>query len=327
MITGFNTDVEYGGVTYHVQTEDKGLETPLILSLVYVGGAILASKRTGYQDLIANGFDQEALSERLNRQHKLICAAIRAGRVEDLKKMGERDAPQPRPAATQTPAEPPPARTAPTRATPPAAPETVEKVAPPARPPVPSGLDQTQPTVSLPHPPATPVAPSQLQTTSPDDSGPDGEFTPGVEAPPSVQPAEGTPAMTRPIEQSAPAVPAPPEPEPALSHGGDGGEATDSFYIRLLDGEGDYRAGQLVTIRIHVGRGSNEGVPVSNAEVTVKILGTTFRPLLVSTETDERGLAVVRALLPRFTSGRAAILIRARAGNDEAELRRIIKQA
>ena len=46
MITGFNTDIEHGGVTYHVQTEDKGLETPLILSLVYVGGAIIASKRT-----------------------------------------------------------------------------------------------------------------------------------------------------------------------------------------------------------------------------------------------------------------------------------------
>src|SRR3712207_8634031 len=38
VITGFNTDIPFEGVTYHVQTEDKGLETPLILSLVYVGG-------------------------------------------------------------------------------------------------------------------------------------------------------------------------------------------------------------------------------------------------------------------------------------------------
>ena len=53
MITGFNTDIPHAGVTYHVQTEDKGLDTPLILSLVYVGGAISASKRTNYDDLIA----------------------------------------------------------------------------------------------------------------------------------------------------------------------------------------------------------------------------------------------------------------------------------
>ena len=81
MITGFNTDIEFEGVTYHVQTEDKGLDTPLILSLVYVGGAIIAAKRTPYQDLVAGGFDESVLAERLQRQHKLICAAIRAGRM------------------------------------------------------------------------------------------------------------------------------------------------------------------------------------------------------------------------------------------------------
>ncbi|HYH86927.1 MAG TPA: hypothetical protein VEX60_15850, partial [Pyrinomonadaceae bacterium] len=91
MITGFNTDIPYEGVTYHVQTEDKGLDTPLILSLVYVGGAIIASKRTRYDDLMQTGFDEKVLTERLQRQHKLICAAIRAGRVEELKRMGVRE--------------------------------------------------------------------------------------------------------------------------------------------------------------------------------------------------------------------------------------------
>lgn len=95
MITGYNTDVEYDGVVYHVQTEDKGLQTPIILSLVYVGGAILASKRAPYDDLITSGFDKQILAERLQRQHKLICAAVHAGRIEDLKRMGEREAPPP----------------------------------------------------------------------------------------------------------------------------------------------------------------------------------------------------------------------------------------
>jgi len=90
VLTGFNTDVEYAGVVYHVQTEDKGLRTPIILSLVYVGGAILASKRSPYDDLIARGFDQTVLANRLSRQHKLICAAVHAGRIEDLRRMSER---------------------------------------------------------------------------------------------------------------------------------------------------------------------------------------------------------------------------------------------
>ena len=90
MITGFNTDIEHDGVTYHVQTEDKGLDAPIILSLVYSGGTILASKRSPYQDLIAEGFSDELLAERLKRQHRLICAAIHSGRIDDLKKMSGR---------------------------------------------------------------------------------------------------------------------------------------------------------------------------------------------------------------------------------------------
>ncbi|HWP52513.1 MAG TPA: hypothetical protein VN476_00185, partial [Pyrinomonadaceae bacterium] len=65
MITGYNTDVEFDGVVYHVQTEDKGLDTPVILSLVYSGGAILASKRASYDDLVARGFDETVLAARL----------------------------------------------------------------------------------------------------------------------------------------------------------------------------------------------------------------------------------------------------------------------
>lgn len=93
MITGYNTDVEFDGVVYHVQTEDKGLQTPVILSLVYSGGEILASKRSPYDDLVARGFDAGVLAARLQRQHKLICAAVHAGRIEDLKQLTNREAP------------------------------------------------------------------------------------------------------------------------------------------------------------------------------------------------------------------------------------------
>ncbi len=113
MITGFNTDIERDGVVYHVQTEDKGLETPLILSLVYSGGEILAAKRTPYEDLIADGFSDQALAERLKRQHRLICAAINAGRIEELKQMSARREEGGRakistPKATEPTVEPPP---------------------------------------------------------------------------------------------------------------------------------------------------------------------------------------------------------------------------
>jgi hypothetical protein len=103
-------------------------------------------------------------------------------------------------------------------------------------------------------------------------------------------------------------------------------DLSDDIYLSLLDDEGEFRAGQLVTIKIYVGRGMYGQRPVGQAQLTVKVLGTSFRPIIVSTETDEHGVGVVRALLPRFNSGRAAIIIRAVAGENSAEMRRIIHQ-
>jgi len=105
VITGYNTDVEFDGVVYHVQTEDKGLQSPVILSLVYSGGAILASKRSSYEDLVARGFDEQVLADRLKRQHKLICAAVHAGRIEDLKQLAAREGPAPSKAEAEPVAE------------------------------------------------------------------------------------------------------------------------------------------------------------------------------------------------------------------------------
>ncbi len=37
MVTGFNTDVQHDGKIYHVQTEDKGVDNPLIEIVLPVG--------------------------------------------------------------------------------------------------------------------------------------------------------------------------------------------------------------------------------------------------------------------------------------------------
>ena len=91
MISGFNTDIEFGNTVYHVQTEDKGLRSRLIVSLVYDKGTILASKRASYEDLADSNFDEKVLTERLNRQHQLICKAVSAGRIDELKAMAAKD--------------------------------------------------------------------------------------------------------------------------------------------------------------------------------------------------------------------------------------------
>ena len=82
MITGHNTDVDYRGRTYHVQTEDKGRSNPVIESLIYQKGHILGSHRTSYADLLAAGAGEKQIVERLEAQHKRILLYVRSGRYD-----------------------------------------------------------------------------------------------------------------------------------------------------------------------------------------------------------------------------------------------------
>jgi hypothetical protein len=90
MITGYNTDVEYEGRIYHVQTEDKGVGNPHIESLVYVGGEIVGSHRSSYQDLVSGGPDLKTLTARLEAQHQRMVLNVRQGRhaPEGMKPFG-----------------------------------------------------------------------------------------------------------------------------------------------------------------------------------------------------------------------------------------------
>lgn len=82
MITGYNTDVRHHEVVFHVQTEDKGAENPLIESLVYVGGQVLAAKRAGYAELLSEGRGGRSVVELMERQHRTVIAAIKNGRFD-----------------------------------------------------------------------------------------------------------------------------------------------------------------------------------------------------------------------------------------------------
>jgi len=51
LVTGFNHNVQHKGQLYHVQTEDTGIESGYIVTHLFLGGNIIASKRTSYAEL------------------------------------------------------------------------------------------------------------------------------------------------------------------------------------------------------------------------------------------------------------------------------------
>ncbi len=82
VITGFNTDVKYKGLVYHVQTEDKGKVNPLIETLIYKGGEILGSRRLPYADVLKDLSDEAAITKLMEDQHKGMIMEVKRGRFD-----------------------------------------------------------------------------------------------------------------------------------------------------------------------------------------------------------------------------------------------------
>lgn len=282
MITGYNTDIEFEGVTYHVQTEDKGLAKPIILSLVYDRGTILASKRLPYDDLLEGNLDENLLAARLHRQHKLICAAIQAGRIEDLKQMTLREsvaAAESRKAVFV---------------------ETEEVVvAEPSKSPD-EALDEFEELfLPIPKPRFGGILDVPVVRHSP---GPLGTSVTTLDPNAVLVPDEAIEVVSDMI--------------------GSERATNNKLSIELL-GEAKFKGGERKSVTFMVCRGTDRKV-VNTAQVMVKILGSSFRPLIFHAATDENGLARVNLQLPNFNSGRAALLARAVSDGEEVELRRAI---
>ena len=283
MITGFNTDVKHGDTVYHVQTEDKGVKNPLILSLIYVKGTILDAFRSRYDEFLDSGrFSEAQLQKILEFQHRQIVGAIKRGKyqkgmaLEDfvegdfvfrLTSVAEpttRRKPEPAVLAVSAPPPEPPARV-----------EASETKLPPASPPpvneVPSVL---------------PVAPdwnrpslSSVQVAQPETS----------------------------LSQAPLAV--------------DISEASGDRGIEIcVEGSKDYVAGEQVDLQLYVQ--SRQGrMRLENVQVVIKLIGTTFSPRLYAGKTDRFGCLRMNFSLPTFSGGSAALIIQVSTsiGNDEVK--------
>jgi|GEM_PF-563029 hypothetical protein len=340
MLTGFNTDITYNGVVYHVQTEDKGPANPVILSLVYVGGRVLASKRTYYAKDLEAGATPADLQKKLEKQHKAILTLIARGRVEELINRRETG-------AIRAPGLPPP---------PPAFPSNpsvsvTETLAPVSTKPLSEGLSATSTVDSLPPPPPPPPPlPGTLGVTSALDSVLaemlDARPRPPVAAPPLSppypRPPQSGPAVTTMLGNILPPTgqPTPPADRLPTTTGGmpkasvDLNSLVNQYVASNLQSEkpvitllGDpaFYAGETVVVQVRVTRGIN-GPPIPNAPVIAKVFGTHDRPHRSSASTGQDGIAVLTLTLPDVHVGTAAVVISVLTDAGEAEVKHLIRR-
>ena len=81
-VFGFNTDVSYRNLTYHVQTENlSDADAPTINTLVYLKGALVRKVSTSYADLGSTLEHPETLQERVKQQHLGMLNRIKRGEL------------------------------------------------------------------------------------------------------------------------------------------------------------------------------------------------------------------------------------------------------
>ena len=283
MITGFNTDVKYGETVYHVQTEDKGIQNPLIESLIYVKGAILDSHRTHYRDFLeSQAFSESILQKILECQHRQIVVALKTCQFQiGLNLRAYVDG------------------------------NFVFKFDG-------TRVESASETITL--------SPAAKVSQKKDTSGTrfnTKEFskTKQVVAPkPASVPEIGRDSSRHQpqLEKNSNRI------EFAIEASELAGSTEQGIEI-CVDGSKEFIGGSHVDLKLYVQVRQNRA-RVENAQVIVKIIGTTFSPRLYAGKTDKNGCLHMNFNLPSYSVGSAALIVQASKGPVNDEIKYLIKR-
>jgi hypothetical protein len=83
-VTGFNHNIKHKGKVYHVQTEDSGASNPHIITHLFVGGNILATKKASYTDIVKSENLPELVRDMMEEQHKQMLRNLVNGTYDNV---------------------------------------------------------------------------------------------------------------------------------------------------------------------------------------------------------------------------------------------------
>lgn len=72
MVPGLNQNVTFRGQLFHVQTEDSGTAHPHLVTHLFAGGTVLATRRTSYGHLLGEPDLESRVRALMDEQHKAM---------------------------------------------------------------------------------------------------------------------------------------------------------------------------------------------------------------------------------------------------------------
>ena len=78
-IAGYNHNVRFRGLIFHVQTEDSGLASPHLFTHLFYGGVIISTRKLVYDA----GSAEDAIKGLMQAQHKVVMKDLKRGAFDD----------------------------------------------------------------------------------------------------------------------------------------------------------------------------------------------------------------------------------------------------
>ena len=82
MRPGYNHNITYKDRIYHVQTEDSGDHHPHVISHLFLGGNIIASVKTAYQEWLSLPDCANKVLQLMQHQHKAMLKSLISGQYD-----------------------------------------------------------------------------------------------------------------------------------------------------------------------------------------------------------------------------------------------------
>ncbi len=88
MITGFNHNIKYKDLIFHVQTEDSGEERAHIITHLFIGGNIIISVKNSYKNVVNAPQMRTVVKSMMEQQHKSVLKGLLSSKYdEEIDKM------------------------------------------------------------------------------------------------------------------------------------------------------------------------------------------------------------------------------------------------
>jgi len=84
-LVGFNHNVRYRGLRFHIQTEDSGLARPHIITHLFAdGGRVIKTRRLDYAEHVGHPDYRATVQRLMQEQHKAMALDLRHGHVDAI---------------------------------------------------------------------------------------------------------------------------------------------------------------------------------------------------------------------------------------------------